>query len=129
MAKTAHLLQIESEVPPLPGVERRAVRLDAEGGELERVVDVELPSAVALVVPLLHLVDLQVQVVEDARQVDEAVVCEKKMVLHLDSEVDRGINQNKSVNTPNGWPLRSILMRSVSALSDSYFKANLAGEN
>ena len=69
-----HLLEIQPEVPPLSRVQRRPVRLDPQRGQLLRVVDVELPAGVPAVVVALELVDLQVQVVEDARQVDQAVV-------------------------------------------------------
>jgi len=74
----SHLLQIQSEIPSLPGIERGAVRLNAQSGPLLGRVDVELPPLVAPVQTVLVLVDLQVKVVEDACQVGHGIICKRE---------------------------------------------------
>ena len=70
----AYLNEIEPKVPSLAGVKTLAMGLDAQSGQLLGIVDVKLPSAVALVKKLLVFVDFQVHVVENASQVDQAVI-------------------------------------------------------
>ena len=69
-----YLLEVQPEIPALSRVERGAVGLHPDGGRLAGVVHVEPPALVVLVEDALSLLHLQVQVVEYARQVHQAVV-------------------------------------------------------
>ena len=70
----SYLLEVQPEIPALSRVERGAVGLHPDGGRLAGVVHVEPPALVVLVEDALSLLHLQVQVVEYARQVHQAVV-------------------------------------------------------